>query len=53
MNHEAVKQALLAAQHELTTLHNLTVTDNVESGRVWVADTSHILKLISDALNEF
>lgn len=52
MNQETIKQALLAAQHELTTLHNLTVTDNVESGVTWVTDTNDILKLINIVLSQ-
>lgn len=52
MINEAIKKALEDAQHELTTLHNLTVTDNIESGVTWVTDVSSTLKLIDDVLNE-
>lgn len=52
MDNEAIKKALEDAQHELTTLHNLTVTDNIESGVTWVTDVSGTLKLIDDVLNE-
>lgn len=53
MKNEIIKKALEEAQHELTTLHNLTVTDNVDSGVTWVTDLSHTLDLLNDALNEF
>ncbi|WP_161553509.1 hypothetical protein [Acinetobacter wuhouensis] len=52
MSNEAIKKALEDARHELTTLHNLTVTDNIESGVTWVTDVSSTLKLIDDVLNE-
>ncbi|MBK5647300.1 hypothetical protein [Acinetobacter bereziniae] len=53
MNQELIKTALLVARHDLTTLHNLTVTDNTESGVKWVTDTNESLKLLDDALIEF
>lgn len=53
MNNEIIKKALQEAQHELTTLHQLTVTDNIESGVTWVVEISHILELLKNALNEF
>lgn len=46
-----IKEALEQARHELTTLHNLTVTNNVESGKTWVTDTASIVKLIDGALS--
>lgn len=52
MNNEVIKKALEDARHELTALHNLTVTDNIESGVTWVTDVSSTLKLIDDVLNE-
>ena len=52
MKNDVIKKALEEAQHELTTLHNLTVTDNVESGVTWVVDVGCVLKLVDDALNE-
>ena len=52
MNYEKIKKVLEEAQHELTTLHNLTVTDNVESGVTWVTDTSQVLMLIDEILSE-
>ncbi|WP_111861307.1 hypothetical protein [Acinetobacter sp. CFCC 10889] len=52
MNNETIKKVLEEARHELTTLHNLTVTDNIESGVTWIVDTSNILKLLDTALKE-
>jgi hypothetical protein len=52
MNYEKIKKVLEEAQHELTTLHNLTVTDNVESGVTWVTDASQVLMLIDEILSE-
>ena len=52
MNYETIKKVLEEVQHELTTLHNLTVTDNVESGVTWVIDTTHTIKLINGLINE-
>ena len=48
---ENVKKALEDARHELVTLHNLTVTDNIESGETWVVDTTPIVQLIDGALS--
>lgn len=52
MNYGKIKKVLEEAQHELTTLHNLTVTDNVESGVTWVTDASQVLMLIDEILSE-
>lgn len=52
MNCEKVKKVLEEAHHELTTLHNLTVTDSIESGVTWVTNTDHVLKKINDLLKE-
>ena len=52
MNYETIKKVLEEVQHELTTLHNLTVTDNVESGVTWVIDTTPTIKLINGLINE-
>ncbi|EPF73809.1 hypothetical protein [Acinetobacter rudis] len=49
-NQDVILKALLAAQHELTTLHNLTVTDNIESGVTWITNTNEALQLIALAL---
>ncbi len=49
---QTIKQALEIARHELTTLHNLTVTDNPESGASWVSDTSVAVNLIDQAISE-
>ncbi|AOA57556.1 hypothetical protein [Acinetobacter larvae] len=49
-NQDVILKALLAAQHELTTLHNLTVTDNIESGVTWITNTNEALQLINLAL---
>ena len=46
-----IKEALEQARHELTTLHNLTATDYVESGETWVTDTASIVQLIDGALS--
>lgn len=49
-----IREALEAARHELTTLHNLTVTDrpdaNAEAENLWVTDTSSAVALIDRAL---
>lgn len=52
MNCEKVRKVLEEAHHELTTLHNLTVTDSVESGVTWVTNTDYVLKKINDLLEE-
>jgi len=52
MDQELIKKALLVARHDLTTLHNLSVTDNTESGVKWVTDTNDSLKLLDAALSE-
>lgn len=49
---ELIKKALEVARHELTTLHNLTVTDKPESGRVWVSNTNDAVSLIDQAINQ-
>ena len=46
-----VKKALEDARRELVTLHNLTVTDNIESGETWVVDTTPIVQLIDGPLS--
>ena len=52
MNNEIIKEALEKAQHELTTLHNLTVTDSIGSGVTWVTDTTPVVEMINEAINE-
>lgn len=52
MSNDAVKQALLIARHELTTLHGLIVTDNTKSDVSWVVDTNDSLRLLDIALSE-
>lgn len=53
MDKSIIKKALEEAQHELTTLNNLIVTDNPKSGVVWTTDVSNTLKSIEQALSEF
>lgn len=52
MNDEKIKKLLEEVQHELTTLHNLTVTDNIESGVTWVTNTDPVLVKINDLLKQ-
>ena len=49
-NQDVILKALMAAQHELTTLHNLTVTDNIESKVTWTTNTNEILELVNLAI---
>ena len=43
-------RALLAAEHELTTLHGLLAADGAAPSETWTIDTSETLALISEAL---
>lgn len=51
-NQEKIKNALEAARHELTTLHNLKVTDVDDFKYAWTTDTTTTIKLIDEILNE-
>ena len=52
MSNDNIKKVLEEAQHELTTLHNLTVTDSIESGITWVTDTTSVIEIINKTISE-
>lgn len=52
MDIEKIKIALNTAHHELTTLHNLSVSDNPKISDSWQTDTSEVTQLIDEALTE-
>lgn len=52
MSNDNIKKVLEEARHELTTLHNLTVTDSIESGITWVTDTTSVIEIINKTISE-